>query len=175
MYVHQRGRRGRWTLPFVGTMALILSLLLTQTGHAAAASSVWSVVPSPNVTSGEFANNTFLGVAAISDKDVWAVGFESSTGVDQTGAHPLTEHWNGSRWSISLVGTQTGSQFNGVSAASTNDVWAVGDTILDQNQDSTPLIEHWNGKTWSAVASPNPPFVQSATLEGVAALSATNA
>ena len=176
MHIHQRGLFSRWTLPFVGTMVLTLTLLLTQTGYAAPLSSVWSVVASPNVTSGEFANNTFLGVAAISDKDVWAVGFESLTGVDPTGAHPLTEHWNGSKWSISLVGTQTGSQFNGVSAASTNDVWAVGDTILDQNQNTTPLIEHWNGNTWSVVPSPKPsPLVQSARLEGVAALSATNA
>jgi hypothetical protein len=128
------------------------------------------------VTSGQFANNTLSGVAAISDSDVWSVGSESVTGADPSGDHPLAEHWNGSKWSISLVGTQTGAQFHGVSAASTNDVWAVGDVLLDQDADTTPLIEHWNGNTWSVVPSPKPsPLVQSATLEGVAALSATNA
>jgi hypothetical protein len=176
MHFHQRGLFSRWMLPFVGTMALILNLLFTQIGHAAPLSSIWSIVASPNVTSGQFANNTFSGVAAISDSDVWAVGFESLTGADSSGDHPLSEHWNGSQWSISLVGTQKGGQFNAVSAVSTNDVWAVGNILLDQDQNTTPLIEHWNGKTWSVVPSPNAsPLVKSATLDGVAALSATNA
>lgn len=43
---------------------------------------------------------------------------------------------------------------NGVSATSTNDVWAVGGYMNSSNQTRT-LIEHWNGTTWSKVANPN--------------------
>ena len=43
----------------------------------------------------------------------------------------LTEHWNGSNWSIvssPSPGTYNGNELYGVAAISTNDVWAVGGT-----------------------------------------------
>ncbi len=57
------------------------------------------------------------------------------------------------------TGTTTGASDDyllAVAAASTNDVWAVGDaysytTTIDKN-----LVEHWNGQQWSIVASPAP-------------------
>src|SRR5438045_3059666 len=47
----------------------------------------WSIVPSPNVGSG---NNSLASVAAISANDVWAVGYYTLTDRYQT----LTEHWD---------------------------------------------------------------------------------
>jgi hypothetical protein len=41
-----------------------------------------------------------------------------------------------------------------VSAVSSNDVWAVGDT-LPGGGDRQTLVEHWNGSSWAVVRSPN--------------------
>jgi hypothetical protein len=83
----------------------------------------WSVVASPSPAS----NDTLTGVAARSAGDVWAVG----TRQDRSGAIPidrtLTEHWNGTTWSV-VASPNVGANdnlLNGVSAT-TGDVWAVG-------------------------------------------------
>jgi hypothetical protein len=85
--------------------------------------SAWSVVASPSPAS----NDTLSGVAARSATDVWAVG----TRQDRSGAIPidrtLTEHWNGSAWSV-VASPNVGANdnlLNGVSAT-TGDVWTVG-------------------------------------------------
>lgn len=83
----------------------------------------WSIVTSPSPAS----NDTLTGVAARSATDVWAVG----TRVDRSGAIPidrtLTEHWNGTSWSV-VASPNVGANdnlLNGVSATP-GDVWAVG-------------------------------------------------
>jgi hypothetical protein len=83
----------------------------------------WSVVASPSPAS----NDVLSGVAARSAGDVWAVG----TRQDHSGAIPidrtLTEHWNGTTWSV-VASPNVGANdnlLNGVSAT-TGDVWAVG-------------------------------------------------
>ena len=85
--------------------------------------SSWSIVASPSPPS----NDTLAGVAARSASDVWAVG----TRQDRSGAIPidrtLTEHWNGSAWSV-VASPNVGANdnlLNGVSAT-TGDVWTVG-------------------------------------------------
>src|SRR6478672_3269683 len=53
----------------------------------------WDVTPSPNVPYASF----LLGVATLSANDIWAVGVNYNTnGYQRT----LTEHWNGSQWSV---------------------------------------------------------------------------
>src|SRR5262249_20137132 len=78
----------------------------------------WRIVASPN---GTLASRLWA-VVAIATNDVWAVG--------ETDGHALTEHWNGSAWSIVPAPYPTGngvqSALRAVAAASTNDVWAVG-------------------------------------------------
>src|SRR5205085_4115018 len=56
----------------------------------------WSVVKSPNVASED---NDLNGVAVVSASDIWAVGEHFRNG-DPTTSQTLTEHWNGSNWSI---------------------------------------------------------------------------
>jgi hypothetical protein len=81
------------------------------------------VVASPSPAS----NDTLTGVAARSATDVWAVGNRQ----DRSGAIPidrtLTEHWNGSTWSVVPSPNVGGNDnlLNGVGAAS-GDVWTVG-------------------------------------------------
>ena len=83
----------------------------------------WSIVASPTVAS----NDTLTGVAARSATDIWAVGFRQ----DRSGAIPinrtLTEHWNGSAWSV-VASPNVGSNDNLLNAVAAvpGDVWAVG-------------------------------------------------
>src|SRR5262245_51946158 len=60
-----------------------------------------------------------------------------------------------------------------VSAASATDVWAVG--FHDVDEVSSTLIEHWNGRFWSLVESPRLGGQGGSQLDGVSALSASDA
>jgi hypothetical protein len=107
----------------------------------------WSVVPSPNVPN---QHNTLFAVTAVpGSNELWAVGrADPST--------PLILHWNGTQWSI-VPGPSSGTVplLYGVTAISTNDVWAAGWTSFGGSGPDT-LTLHWNGSTWSVVPSPNP-------------------
>src|SRR5207249_1337621 len=90
------------------------------------------------------------GVAAVATNDVWAVGYYLNGGVNQT----LTEHWNGSAWSI-VASPNQGSSANTLSAVAVvgaNDVWAVGD-YYDTSTYQT-LIEHYNDPCLTPTATP---------------------
>ncbi|MGI8587363.1 MAG: S-layer homology domain-containing protein [Chloroflexia bacterium] len=109
----------------------------------------WSIVPTPNVGTGEF-----YAVSALSGSDVWAVGYyNNSNSIPQA----LVEHWDGTAWSI-VPSPNPGSADNllwGVSALSGGDIWAVGYYLNLSNAPQT-LAEHWDGTAWSIVPSPNP-------------------
>jgi hypothetical protein len=110
---------------------------------------VWSVVPSPSPGA---LQNILHGVAAITDTDVWAVGGEQ----DSNGFwHTLTEHWNGSAWSIvnAIDAGQSGNQLYAVKALASNNVYAVGQQA-GAGFPNQALIEHWDGTAWSVVSSP---------------------
>jgi hypothetical protein len=113
--------------------------------------STWSVVTSPNVGSD---SNGFFAVAALSANDIWAVGIHSTT---TTGSQTLTEHWDGSQWSVipSPDVTPYNNSLFGVAIVSTNDAWAVGGYDTTSNGPGQTLIEHWNGASWSVATSPN--------------------
>ena len=122
----------------------------------------WSVVPSPTIGTG----GRLTGVAAISPSDAWAVGYYTpGIGPDE---RTLIEHWNGKQWSIIPNPFPLPFiDFQGMTALSANDVWAVG--ALNNGT----LIVHWNGKQWSIVPSPNPGKSRN-ELWGVTALSASD-
>ena|SRR5579863_10418639 len=111
----------------------------------------WTVTPTPNPG----AQNVFDGVAAISQSDVWAVGY--------TDNQPLTAHWDGTSWSAVPNPVISGQNFLfAATAISTNDVWAVG-----QNN-SQVLTEQWNGTAWNVV--PAPTVGTSSIFQSVAAI-----
>jgi hypothetical protein len=109
----------------------------------------WSVVPSPSPGA---QRNILNGIAAISDTDVWAIG----TQWDGAGtAHSLTEHWDGTRWSVvSSADPGTGGNvLFGVKAVASNSVYAVGQQSGSGFPDKA-LVEHWDGSKWSVLNSP---------------------
>ncbi len=123
----------------------------------------WNVVASPSsvqslsgevpLSGGGPPFSLLVGVAAVSPKDVWAVGSSFSGGLIQT----LIEHWDGQNWSI-VASPNPGSasnSLNGVAVVEDDDVWAVG-SFFSSGLSSTPaLIEHWDGQQWSVVSSPS--------------------
>jgi hypothetical protein len=125
----------------------------------------WNVICSPNVGTQSQLN----GVSPVSASDVWAVGFSTPSSVKQT----LTEHWNGTGWSVvpsPNVGTSA-NQLNGVAAVSATDVWAAGASSASSGVSQT-LVEQWNGTSWNVVPSPN--IGTANNLNAVAAVSATD-
>lgn len=133
----------------------------------------WSVVSSPSPDTG----NALRAVTAVASNDVWAVGYyyESATGLLKT----LTEHYNGSSWSI-VSSPSPGAYFsnilNGVTAVSATNVWAVGNYEDSSSGATDTLLEHWDGASWSQVTSPNVNDVYGSQnkLNGVTAISASN-
>ncbi len=129
-------------------VSLLAALLLPGAAHAAGGASDWRVVPNPHTGS-------LLQVDGISTDDVWAVGYYYD--FDAAAWSPLTEHWDGVRWTA-IEPPRVGSSYNalqGVSGVARNDVWAVGYSSQKYYPNyPLPLVEHWNGSAWSVVKTP---------------------
>jgi hypothetical protein len=109
--------------------------------------STWSVVPSPNVGTG---NNALNGVSMIPGAG-WAVGFAQVGGTYQ----PLALGWDGTQWSTSPAGTfPSDALFTGVDTLADGSAWAAGFQRTAAGTRQT-LIEQESGGTWTPVASPD--------------------
>src|SRR5207248_7365088 len=66
--------------------------------------------------------------------------------------HSLTEHWDGTSWTIVKPPNARSErdELMGVAAGSPENVWAVGYKGLD----SVPFVAHWNGTRWSPQMAP---------------------
>ena len=85
--------------------------------------------------------SVFLGVAAVSAHDVWAVG--------QQDINPVTliEHWDGDSWAVVDTPTVNNSTLWAVDAVASDDVWAVGRyQVVDSFR---TLVLHWDGVRWT--------------------------
>jgi hypothetical protein len=134
--------------------------------------SAWKVIPSPSRTT---VNSVLDAVTVAGKNQAWAVG---TAGCPADQSRTLTEHWNGSSWSIvrSPNGGVKGNRFStlqAVTAVSSRDVWAVGAQAGIRNHVPTtvPLIEHWNGTHWSVFGVPKAAL---GVLESVSATSTSD-
>ncbi|HZI59906.1 MAG TPA: fibronectin type III domain-containing protein [Pyrinomonadaceae bacterium] len=135
----------------------------------------WQKVNSPNVTGATLVSNELLGVTAVSESNVWAVGWAQDPNGPPYIKRTLIQHFDGNLWSIVPSPNPPAdiiSQLHSVSAVSANDVWAVGSSH-NGGAPARTLIQHWDGTQWSIVSSPSPDS-QLNELHGVAALSANN-
>jgi hypothetical protein len=124
--------------------------------------SSWSQVPAPDVGTGA---NELNGVDTLASNDVWAVGYSTSSGRQNT----LIERWNGTQWRIVTspnAGTSGDNVLTSVDALSGTNAWAVGSSRAATSRKS--LIQRWNGTSWTIVSSPNPGTLSNSLL-GVAA------
>jgi hypothetical protein len=93
----------------------------------------WTSVPTPNPNPGTRNSSGLTAIAAISANDIWAVGPIGSNG------QPLTEHWDGTSWSIiASPNAKATSSLIGVTARSDGTVVAVGRQVTSKA--STNLI-----------------------------------
>jgi hypothetical protein len=149
-------------------------LLASPTATALASTRAFTVTSSPNHGTG---NNELLGVAGVSVRNVWSVGYYQSA-TCLCSQRTLSEHWNGTRWSVVSTpnpATDSGDYdvLKSAGAVSGSDVWAAGYAGNASSGQDKSLIEHWNGAAWSVVPSPSPNYTQD--LYGVAAFSSSDA
>lgn len=110
----------------------------------------WTIVSTPNPATQSGDYDVLEGTAAVSSSDVWAVGYTGNVSVAQD--QSLTEHWNGTAWSVVPSANPDETQdLYGVAAVSSNDVWAVGTFSNYSPFGYGALIEHWNGTSWASV------------------------
>jgi hypothetical protein len=125
----------------------------------------WTIVMSPNPSS---AASYLSTVAAVATNDVWVAGhYLDNTGIYRT----LVEHWDGTSWTIvsSPNAGHGDNALNGIAAASSNNVWAVGYQSNASGATSSTLVLNFDGTSWTIVPSPNPGGLTS-SLAGVAAM-----
>jgi hypothetical protein len=141
----------------------VLASVLIVGSYVEAQVCTWNTVSSPNVTSG-LISNWLSGVSAIDGNDVWAVGYNLLYPAG-TGFQTLTEHWDGTQWTIIPSPNNGSSQLYGVASAGKNDVWAVGGSA--PGSVAYPLVQHWDGTAWTAT----PLNIPNAGLNAVAVVS----
>jgi hypothetical protein len=110
----------------------------------------WTAAPPPSPGTG---HNNLADVAVLPGcgAGAWAVGTAVSQGTTRT----LTEHWDGSSWTV-VPSPDPGrdSFLTSVRAASRASIWAVG--FVTSGNERKTLILHWSGTRWERVASPSP-------------------
>jgi hypothetical protein len=114
-----------------------------------------------------------LGVTAVSATNAWVVGnYYTTSGVTET----LIMHCNSRtcKQVTSPAPSGTVQNLTGVSAVSATNVWAAG-YYENSSGVSVPLIVHCSGTTCKQVASSAPSGATNTPLNGVSAISATNA
>lgn len=128
--------------------------------------SSWRIVASPG-------SGYLNSVAAVSSRDVWAVGNAVSGQGVESQVTTLVEHWNGTQWSVVPTSNETASSLTSVAALDANTVWAVG-AYSPTAGGSLPLFERWDGTVWRVVAGPALPGVTESILNAVARIPGTN-
>ena len=146
------------------TLVAVLGMVLAGATPAVGAKSNWRKVSHYQVEA------TLKDISVISAHDIWSVGERQ---VPHDTSYPLAEHWDGTSWrAVPVPDTPSGAgTLDGVSGASSDDVWAVGGSA-----GMGPVIRHWDGQEWSAVAPAPPPGNEhpgADTLRDVAAVSGT--
>jgi len=109
----------------------------------------WAIVPSPN--KGVAVTHELYAITCAAANDCWAVGYWNAS----TGIQTLTEHWDGTAWTIVPSPNKVGNNIlQGVTCVSSSDCWAVGNAD-DPDVHQRTLVEHWDGNRWRVIPSPN--------------------
>jgi hypothetical protein len=86
------------------------------------------------------------------------------------GGHPEVQAWNGSGWAeapVTGLSSDTG-HWAWMSAASSSDVWTVGQQYVQSSNQDVTAAAHWDGTQWTSV----PPLNPSGVWNGFASVSA---
>jgi hypothetical protein len=128
----------------------------------------WSVVPMQQPGTN---TPTIAAVTDLSASNAWAVG-EDIGATSAVGGSALTEHWNGTSWTIVPSPTPGADpELTGVAARGSSDVYAVGSDVPSVDGGAgQAMILRWNGSAWSAdpVPSGDISLFGAATVPGAA-------
>jgi hypothetical protein len=119
----------------------------------------WTSVPTPTLP-GALGNGAFADIVTVSPTDAWAAG-------ERSGKRPgafitLTEHWDGTAWSIMPSPNGGGGGSLATVTAAGRTIWAAG------GAGDGPFVLRWDGVRWSSVDMPVFPDVSN----GIAGLAA---
>lgn len=109
----------------------------------------WSLKSSPSVAGS--ADTLLSGVSCSARLNCWAVGRAT---LGATRQEPIAEHWNGRRWSLTVLPEPAGLAADvlfGVWCPGATRCWATGSAARQAGAVSRPLAEHWTGRKWSVV------------------------
>jgi hypothetical protein len=115
----------------------------------------WDGTRWSRTVAGELTNDPHLALASLAatgPRDVWAAGLRYRHNVnDGNDVTPLLAHWDGATWSIAPTpaAPDASAQFRAVTAITSTDAWAVGNSTVTDGVSQHPLAEHWNGRSWS--------------------------
>jgi hypothetical protein len=134
-------------------------------GQAAGVSPGWRIaqaLPSePGSGQPGGGSNDMLSVAAVSARNVWAVGYACPQQCGPSSHSTLVEHWAGARWHTipSPPGTGLLIPPTVISASSAANVWVFGDTV-----GLTTRVARWNGSRWASFRFPGQVLTQAAAV-----------
>jgi hypothetical protein len=96
----------------------------------------WSVIPTPSFNNAS--NEVLVGMVASSSGDIWTAGQLIQSSVQQT----LTEHWNGSTWTLvpSADPVSSSNRLSGIAATPKGTLWAVGTTGVFYQPERTLIL-----------------------------------
>jgi len=125
----------------------------------------WTIVPSPNPPSGDFASLT--DVSCTSATSCVAVGGAFNPGPSLWWT--FVERWDGTSWSIMPSPNPAGLSYanlTSVSCPTATSCTAVGNAN-NGTTISRALVERWDGTSWTIVPTPSPARFPSASLNDV--------
>ena len=108
----------------------------------------------------------------MSENDVWVTGYYKDNTAPGKGIKPLLAHWNGQQWGLSTSPSfPTLGELYAVAVISSNDIWAVGNSLSIRDDVPDSLILHWDGQQWSSASHPKRAGTFNVTFNALTALS----
>jgi hypothetical protein len=122
----------------------------------------WRRVASPHPGPPAQWDSRLSGVAAVSPRDVWAVGSYNRVKPGHRSHPTLVLHWNGKKWKqVPSPSRGHSSYLVAAAAVGRKSVWAVGywqKSVQPKVSDlGRCLVEHWNGHSWRVVPASGTP------------------
>jgi hypothetical protein len=139
------------------TLCLLLAIGVISSSNTAEAAVGTACGPSWKVFPTATGSGQLTDITSAPGGTLWTVG-----------GGALIEEMTSAGWTAVPANAPTGSTFSSISAASADDIWAVGDYSLSGH--AVPLIENWNGSVWTQASAPS----LIGYLNGVFALSSTD-
>ncbi len=88
---------------------------------------IWSVVPSPNLSATYGSSNVLRGIAAINANDAWAVGMVQNQNTNYHQHRTFTLHWNGTSWAVVASPTPGATgELSAIAGLPTGRLWTAG-------------------------------------------------